>query len=460
MRRGFSYAAFVLIVLASWVQLPRPYVAVASAAFMFLLFEISASRALPDLRVQCHLAACWAVLSALMFTAASTARIANLPVRVPALIAVAVALIGVFMRQAGNRRRVLHEDTSLRPLYSWSGVTMIALLIWLEARPVVVGPLWLILALVLVGAGIALNEAHLRRPGYAALLAAHASLVLSNLTATDVVAGWSIRVVTLVPAIAATYYLWWHLRSLSDRPASRALDLMDRRFGRLLSYLAVAMAGLFFRFEFGLDGAALRWSLAMIALFAAGYLLRDADLRLQAYALGLATSVRAIGFDFQQASPVLGVNGPLAVVIVGVVAYTATGFLIQHRADAGATRGPDRTRVELESSLESHGRDLMWLLGFLLAALYLYRTRSGSTLIVAWALEGLIATGGGFTFKSRPLRLAGLALLGIAIATTLMRAFTTFDTLGRIVSFLVLGVVLLLISLAYNRYRARMRKSQ
>jgi uncharacterized membrane protein len=39
-----------------------------------------------------------------------------------------------------------------------------------------------------------------------------------------------------------------------------------------------------------------------------------------------------------------------------------------------------------------------------------------------------------------------------------VRAFTTFDTLGRIVSFIVLGVVLLVISFVYTRYRERLRK--
>ena len=216
----------------------------------------------------------------------------------------------------------------------------------------------------------------------------------------------------------------------------------------------------FFRFEFGLNGAALRWSLAMIALLAAGYLLRDADFRLQAYVLAAAVSVRAIGFDFQHANPVFGINGPLAVAVVGAVAYVAAGFLIRERVSAVATtRRLDRRSVMLESRLETLGRDLMWLLAVALAALYLYRTQSGSMLIVTWALEGLAVTGGGFIFKARSLRLAGLGLLGIALATTLVRAFTTFDTVGRIVSFLIMGVVLLLVSFAYTRYRSQVRKS-
>src|SRR5207247_3798237 len=85
--------------------------------------------------------------------------------------------------------------------------------------------------------------------------------------------------------------------------------------------------------------------------------------------------------------------------------------------------------------------------------------RSGFMVIVAWAIEGLLATGAGFAARARALRVAGLVLLGIGLAMTLVRAFTTFDTVGRIVSFLVLGIVLLLISFAYTRYRDSLRKA-
>ena len=70
-----------------------------------------------------------------------------------------------------------------------------------------------------------------------------------------------------------------------------------------------------------------------------------------------------------------------------------------------------------------------------------------------------MATVAGFAARARALRVAGLVLLGIGLAMTLVRAFTTFDTVGRIVSFLVLGIVLLLISFAYTRYRDSLRKA-
>jgi uncharacterized membrane protein len=458
-RRAFSYAAFALIAIGLWVQLPRVYVAPAHIVLALILFELSGMKDLIDLRIQSHIASLCAAFGALSLTAPSTDRLFDAPARIPALLAVAAGYLVIFLRQRRDSGIVLPAEPQLRPFFSWAAASLAALAVWLEARPVAVGPAWMILALLFVEGGIALKEEQLRRPGYLVLVAACASLVMSNLMATDRVGGLSVRAASFVPAIGAVYYLWWRLRALADPAVAGPCDRQDERSGRLFSYLAAAMTGLFVRFEFGLEGAALRWSLAMVVLFAVGYLLRDADFRLQAWAMAAAVAVRAVGFDFRHAGPILGVDGPLAVAIVGVGAFVAVGFIIRGRvAAAGTTRRPDRRSVALESRLEETGRDLMWLLGVALAALYVWRTRSGSTLIVAWALEGLIASAGGFLYESRPLRLAGLGLLGIAIGTTLARAFTTFDTMGRIVSFVVLGIVLLLISFVYTRYREKLRK--
>ncbi len=200
----------------------------------------------------------------------------------------------------------------------------------------------------------------------------------------------------------------------------------------------------------------MRWSLAMLVLLYLGHVLRDADLRLQAYALAAAVFVRACGIDFRLASPVLGVSGPVAVVLICVAAYVAAGFFLRSRQDAGKE---DRRSVELERRIAEYGVDIMWVAGVVMTAIYLFRTQSGSMLIVTWAVEGLVVSAAGFALRTFSLRISGLALLGVALVLTLVRAFTTFDTIGRIISFTVLGVVLLIVSFGYTRFRDWFRKA-
>jgi uncharacterized membrane protein len=454
-RRLLSYAAFLLILLALWVQLPLVHVAPAAALLMLLLYEVSAPWRFVDLRVQAYLAAVTACLAAVAWSAPSHALLAGVPARVPALVAVGFSLFVVFLRGRSAQAAFLAEDDALRPLFPWAGTLLVALAIWLECRPAAVGPAWLILALFLAEVGIALGEPHLRRPAYLALVASHVSLLLSNLTATDRAGAVSVRAATLGPAIAATYYLWWRLRSFAA-PGGGG-DAGDEKVGRLTAYLGAGLAALFVRFEFGLEGAALRWSIAMLALMVAGHLLRDADFRLQAWLLSAAVLIRAVGFDFRTAGPILGIDGPLLITGVAVACYLATGFLLRARARGAGP--PGRRTLPLEERLAAIGHDWMWSLAVILPALYFWRTRSGFMLIVAWAIVGLAATGGGFALRARSLRLSGLGLLAIALGMTLFKAFTTFDTVGRIVSFIVLGLVLLLISFGYARYRETLRRA-
>jgi uncharacterized membrane protein len=454
-RRAFSYFAFVLIVLSLWVQLPAVWLAPALAALMLLLFEVSGRFRWRDARIQSWLAAIAAYLTAIVVSAPAQTLALGMHARVLALSSVAAACLFAFLRLARPGQRVLDDDGTLRLALSWAGLALAALAVWLDARPTLVGPLWMLLALLAVELGLSLGEAHLRRPGYLLLLGSHASLVLSNLTATSEAMGLSVRTVTVVPAIAASYYLWWRLRELPGK--SEVGDAWDERVGRGVSYAAAALLGLYFRFQFGLDGAALRWAPAMVALFVLGHWLRDADFRLQAYALGGALLVRAVGFDFRHASPVLGIDGPLAVAVVSTVAFFTAG--LQLRARAGRDPLEDRRSMRLESRLARHGTDLMWLMAAGLGAIYLYRTQSGSMLIVSWALWGLLVTAGGFALRAPALRFAGLALFGLALVLTLVRAFTTFDMVGRIISFTILGLVLLLVSLGYTRYRHWFRKA-
>src|SRR2546425_11913091 len=172
----FSYGAFLLVVLALWVQLPEVWVAPAGAVLLLLLFELSAARPIEDLRVQAYLAALFAAVTGLALSAWSHELFAGAPARVAALLVVAAAYFVIFLRQRDGRAGCIEADDVLRPMFSWAGTSAVALVVWLEARPTLVGPVWMILALLLAEAGIRLGESELRLPGYVVLGAAHGAL--------------------------------------------------------------------------------------------------------------------------------------------------------------------------------------------------------------------------------------------------------------------------------------------
>ena len=74
---------------------------------------------------------------------------------------------------------------------------------------------------------------------------------------------------------------------------------------------------------------------------------------------------------------------------------------------------------------------------------------------VVWSITGAAILAAGFTLKERLYRRLGLGLLGLSVARAFLVDVWRFDTLYRILSFLILGGLLVLFSFLYNRLADR-----
>jgi uncharacterized membrane protein len=74
------------------------------------------------------------------------------------------------------------------------------------------------------------------------------------------------------------------------------------------------------------------------------------------------------------------------------------------------------------------------------------------------ALEAIMAVAIGLRLNRRPIRLGGLALFAFSILKVFLYDLSELSTLPRILSFLVLGALLLGASWAYTRYRRELQK--
>jgi uncharacterized membrane protein len=110
-------------------------------------------------------------------------------------------------------------------------------------------------------------------------------------------------------------------------------------------------------------------------------------------------------------------------------------------------RRPRNSRTRIYFSLSAAG-----LLGALI-----FHEVSGSVLTIAWALEGVALLAAGFPLRDRVLRLSGLALLTTCIGKLFFWDLRNLDTLPRILSFIVLGLLLVAVSWIYTRFRDQVR---
>jgi uncharacterized membrane protein len=83
---------------------------------------------------------------------------------------------------------------------------------------------------------------------------------------------------------------------------------------------------------------------------------------------------------------------------------------------------------------------------------------SGRRLTLAWGLEAFALLGAGIGLQRRPLRLSGLALFGLCLLKVFFRDFAELDTLSRILSFIVLGLLLIAASWVYSRFRDQVKQ--
>ena len=97
-------------------------------------------------------------------------------------------------------------------------------------------------------------------------------------------------------------------------------------------------------------------------------------------------------------------------------------------------------------------------LATVLTSALIWNRVSGSLLTVVWGLEGVLLLAAGFPLRDRIARLSGLALLGICILKLFLWDLRELDTLPRIISFLVLGLILVGVSWIYTRFRTHVAR--
>lgn len=83
---------------------------------------------------------------------------------------------------------------------------------------------------------------------------------------------------------------------------------------------------------------------------------------------------------------------------------------------------------------------------------------SGALLTVGWGLLGFVFLALGFAIKQRPYRMAGLVALAFSLAHAVFHDMARVETIYRILSFIGLGVILLVLAFLYAKNREKLAK--
>jgi uncharacterized membrane protein len=95
---------------------------------------------------------------------------------------------------------------------------------------------------------------------------------------------------------------------------------------------------------------------------------------------------------------------------------------------------------------------------WLLVSRWILQIAGGFYLTASWSVLALTLFGCGIALRERVYRWLGLAVLACALGRVIIFDVWKLETLYRILSFMALGIVLLVLGFIYNKYQERIKE--
>lgn len=454
-----SFAGTALVAALAYKELDLTVLAAAWMAWGLILFQVGELKYQPLLRLQGY------VLSALAFAAAIGVNIYELLLQEPTDIGPRIAVVGfvilglyyVFQSLVLGTKAKDKIEVSVSDIASYAATLLLALLLWKELPSVAVAVAWSFLGLALFELAAWRNLAGIRQLAHLLIIAAFARLFLANFVALGDAFEISHRLITVIPVIATIYYLRMRLLErapvqIEKRPSWFAITESVYTAG-LYSYAAAILIVVLARFEFGRAYAVVAWAPLAFGLLVLGQRTGNIDFRFQSYLIAILTFARSWSTNAYLIGSFYGISERLVTTLPAAGVFFAAAFI--------CNRPEKFDLIELRGGLnriliwiDGHARFLFSALASLLVSVLIYFQLSIDLVSIGWAIQGFVLLILGFLIKDRPFRLYGLALLFVCLLKVTLFDLEGVETIYRIFSFIFLGVILLLASLTYTRYRS------
>jgi uncharacterized membrane protein len=358
------------------------------------------------------------------------------------------------LRLAGTAGLLPKSEHPLADLASWAASALLVVLLWKQLDAVVVALAWGVLGLLLYEVGRARERALFLTQAHVVLAATFGRLFLANFTAPGDSLGLSHRLITVIPAVA----IFYHLRSRTlETPKFGGPLQLGARLASAYSFAAFVSLLIVTRFELDRALAVIGWAAMGFVLLWLGARWQDRSFRIQSYILAGLTAWRCWSSNFYLIGTFHGVPERIATALPVILAFYAALGLCRRSPEVFSTPEDWRT-LPLLKLLDARARLFYSLLGTLLLTTLIFYEIEGNLLTMAWTVEGFLLLAMGFGVRERSLRLSGLALLLVCLVKVFLVDLRGVETLYRIFSFIVLGVILLLVSFGYTRYRSVVRR--
>jgi hypothetical protein len=354
------------------------------------------------------------------------------------------------------RERVYSFERLAFAGYTWCASFLLALVAWYELRPVGVADMWAVGGLLLLELGLAQKKLSLRLQAYTALAAAFLRIFFVNLNAAGSPGEISPRFYTVVPLALAFFYGYWRLHENHDE-----LVRLERRFhaAELCCWFGtLTIAGLM-RFELEADWVAAAWAALVFALMALAWRSGRKVFLHQALLITAGVLFRAVLHNFYERSYFPPPAWESRWITVGV----AVGFLLASlpfafklREEARPTEKPGIVR--LMQTIVWHPEQVVFFIAVGLLTVLLAQEMRYGMVTLSWGIEAVAVFLLALQLGERSFRLTGLGLLLLCVGKIVVVDVWRLSPQDRYITFIVLGIALLLVSFLYTRNREALRQ--
>jgi hypothetical protein len=233
----------------------------------------------------------------------------------------------------------------------------------------------------------------------------------------------------------------------------------DRRlhFDVLLAYLGTGSVVAVLYFQFPNDWLVTAWAIVIFILFAVTLLLDRTIFLYQGILLTLGTCGRGVMHNLFGASYFSGDEWTGRYFVLGsavavLLACLPLAFRLRDRYKPRAF--PNRWI----GALVRHPEQFMFFAPVLLLTLMLALKMRAGMVTVAWGIEGVLIVLLALTVSERSYRLTGLSLLLLCVGKVLAKDAWGLAPRDRYITFIILGMALLLVSFLYSKYREAIRQ--
>ena len=447
-----TFAGTILAAVLAYKEVSSPWIAVVWAAFALVLL-IAGDRLK---RAELHVQACLLSLGSL-----AQIVLVNLPDGEPfgwypritlrlATLVVTAALFYASARWAA--RGEFAWSKALAIAYGWAGSVLVGLALLYELSPLHVALGWALFGLAIFEIGMLRKSVNARLQGYAAFALAFLRIFYANLGASR-----HDLLVTTLPIAAIFYYAYACL----DLSKERDFLVREKQLfaASILSYAAAATLATTLLYALDSGWVAAGWAAFALASIAIAWAARREVFLHHSLLLAAAVFCRGLFFNLSETNAAIWPwLGPLSLHVIVAVALLfaalAFAFPLRARNAAPGSRIADRPwRLPIERPEQA-----FFFLPLTLLTILIAHDVSGGRVTMSWGVEAFVVFVFALMVGERSFRLTGLGLLLLCVAKILLLDVWRQQRSDRFVTFITLGVALLIVSYLYSRYSETIKR--